>query len=75
MWGIWALGPAGMPRAAVQRLNAAINKAAVDPPTRAKLEGRGQIVGAYSPDQFAGVFLKANELAAAMAKRSGIKPE
>ena len=73
--GIWTLGPAGMPRTVVQRLNAAITRAVTDPATRAKLEARGQIISATAPEVFSASFLKANELAAAMIKRIGIQPE
>ena len=73
--GMWVLGPAGMARPVVQRLNAAIQKATLDLGTRAKLEARGQIISVSSPEVFAAQFLKANELAAAMVKRSGIQPE
>jgi tripartite-type tricarboxylate transporter receptor subunit TctC len=73
--GIWALGPAGMPRPVVQRLNASINKAVQEPAARAKLESRGQIINSMNADEFAAAFRKANELAAAMVKRSGIKPD
>jgi tripartite-type tricarboxylate transporter receptor subunit TctC len=73
--GIWALGPAGMPRPVVQRLNAAIQKGTLDPAARAKLEARGQIIVPTSSEEFTQLFLKANQLAEAMAKRSGIQPE
>ena len=73
--GIWVLGPAGMPRPAVQRLNAAIHKAVLDPVTRVKLEARGQIISPSSPEEFAAQFQKANELAAVMVKRIGFQPE
>ena len=73
--GIWVLGPAGMPRPAVQRINAAIHKTVLDPATRAKLESRGQILSPSSPEEFAAQFIKANELAAVMFKRTGIQPE
>ena len=73
--GIWVLGPAGMPRAVVQRINSAIAKAVSDPGTRAKLEARGQIISASSPEAFATTFQKSNELAAAMMKRTTIQPE
>ena len=73
--GIWALGPAGMPRPVVQRLNAAIHKAVLDPAARAKLEARGQIISASSPEAFTAQFLKASELAAVLVKRAGIQLE
>lgn len=73
--GIWVLGPAGMARPVVQRLNAAIQKGTLDPGARTKLEARGQIISVSSPEAFSSLFLKANELAATMVKRSGIQPD
>ncbi|MFM9972369.1 MAG: Bug family tripartite tricarboxylate transporter substrate binding protein [Burkholderiales bacterium] len=73
--GIWVLGPAGMPRPIVQRLNAAITKGVLDPSARAKLEARGQIVSVSSAEVFATQFVKATELAGVMFKRAGLQPE
>lgn len=50
---IGVLGPAKMPVAVVNRLNAAAVKAITAPDTRAKLEANGAIIAAGTPESFA----------------------
>lgn len=53
------MGPKGMPRDVVQRINDAVQKAMTDPAIRPKLEQQGlQFGGPKTPDEFT-VFLKA----------------
>lgn len=47
------IGPAGMPQATVQLLNATVNRALADPVIRAQMLGQGNEVGGGSPDLFA----------------------
>lgn len=46
------VGPKGMPRAAVDRLNAAMRKVLQDPSVRNRLEGAGASIIASSPEDF-----------------------
>ncbi|HYF17655.1 MAG TPA: tripartite tricarboxylate transporter substrate-binding protein [Ramlibacter sp.] len=46
------VGPKGMPRAAVDRLNAAMRKVLQDPAVRTRLEGAGATIIASSPEEF-----------------------
>jgi tripartite-type tricarboxylate transporter receptor subunit TctC len=46
------VGPKGMPRSAVDRLNAAMRKVLQEPAVRARLEGAGASIIASSPEEF-----------------------
>lgn len=70
------MGPKGMPRDQVARVDDAVRKAMADPTIRPKLEGQGlQFGGAQTPDEF-DAFLKA-ELSkyAKLVKELGVKAE
>ena len=72
----WAfMVPAKTPRLIVDKLNAEIDRALVDPEVRKKLEEMGVVVQPGTPEQF-GVFLHAEtDKWAGVIKRANIKPE
>ena len=68
-------GPAGMPPAVVQRLNAEINKALLAPDFRERLAANGAEPAGGTPEQFARLIERETAKYAAVVKRAGIKPE
>ena len=74
---VWyaAYGPAGMPRALVERLNAEINKALAMPEVRARLESIGVDVVQSTPEQLTSALLKDSERYAKMIKDLNIKAD
>ncbi len=74
---VWyaAYGPAGMPRALVERLNAEINKALAMPEVRARLDSIGVDVVQSTPEQLASALLKDSERYAKMIKELNIKAD
>jgi len=74
---VWyaAYGPAGMPRALVERLNAEINKALAMPEVRARMESIGVDVVQSTPEQLASTLLKDSERYAKMIKDLNIKAD
>jgi len=47
------LGPKGMPRDVVDKINSAVRKALEDPAVRKKIEDTGSLVIGNTPEQFA----------------------
>ena len=74
---VWyaAYGPAGMPRALVERINAEINKALAMPEVRARLESIGVDVVQSTPEQLTSALLKDSERYAKMIKDLNIKAD
>ena len=74
---VWyaAYGPAGMPRALVERLNAEINKALAMPEVRARLGSIGVDVVQSTPEQLASALLKDSERYGKMIKDLNIKAD
>jgi tripartite-type tricarboxylate transporter receptor subunit TctC len=74
---VWyaAYGPAGMPRALVERLNAEINKALAMPEVRARMDSIGVDVVQSTPEQLASTLLKDSERFAKMIKDLNIKAD
>ena len=68
-------GPAGMPRALVQRLNAEINAAFNAPDSVEKLANVGLSPHAATPEQFTAMVLRAVEINRKGVKAAGIKQE
>jgi tripartite-type tricarboxylate transporter receptor subunit TctC len=68
-------GPAGMPRAVVQRLNADMVKTANAPDLREKLDEGGFSVIAGTPEEFAAILEKGLEVYGKLVKSVGLKPE
>ncbi len=68
-------GPAGMPAAIVQRLNAEINKALLASDFRERLAANGAEPVGGSPEQFARVIERETAKFAAVIMRAGIKHE
>ena len=69
------LGPAGLPREVVAKLNAEIAKAANAPDVRTRLEGAGFEVGVVQAEEFAGQGAKITEMYRSITATAGIKPE
>ena len=74
---VWyaAYGPAGMPRALVERINAEINKALAMPEVRARLESIGVDVVQSTPEQLTSALLKDSERYAKIIKDLNIKAD
>jgi len=72
---IGIIGPAGLPREVVSRLDAEIAKAANAPAVRTRLEGAGFEVGVVPAEEFAGQGTKITALYKAIISTAGIKPE
>ncbi len=71
-----AIGPAGMPRPIVERLNAEFGGALRAPDVRARLEALGfEVTGNNSPDQFAATINSDVEIIRKIVTAAGIKPE
>ena len=74
---VWyaAYGPAGMPRALVERLNTEINKALAMPEVKARLDSIGVDVVQSTPEQLASALAKDSERYAKMIKDLNIKAD
>jgi tripartite-type tricarboxylate transporter receptor subunit TctC len=73
--GFSLIGPAGMPRAIVEKINSALARAVQDPATRKELIERGADPIGNTPEQHA-AFIKAEiEKWQRVAKQAGISPE
>jgi tripartite-type tricarboxylate transporter receptor subunit TctC len=70
------LGPAGMPRAVVDFLNAETRKAIQTPETKERLQQLGfEVTGNYSSEQFAAALKADAEVIKKLVSAAGIKPE
>jgi tripartite-type tricarboxylate transporter receptor subunit TctC len=67
------IGPAGMPRAIVMKLNAEMHKACVSPKVQAALTSQGGVCAAGSPEEFAQFVAKERVKWGDIVKRSGAK--
>lgn len=73
--GFSFVGPAGMPRPIVEKLNSALVKALNDPAIRADLLGQGANPVGSTPEQHAAYIKAEIEKWQKVAKHAGIKPE
>jgi tripartite-type tricarboxylate transporter receptor subunit TctC len=64
---------AGVPRAVLDKLNAAVNQAIVEPQTRARLEQLGSEGGGGTPEEFGELIRRDSAKWAEVIKRSGAK--
>jgi tripartite-type tricarboxylate transporter receptor subunit TctC len=64
---------AGVPRAVLDKLNAAVNKAIVEPRTKASLEQLGSEGGGGTPEEFGELIRRDSAKWAEVIKRSGAK--
>jgi tripartite-type tricarboxylate transporter receptor subunit TctC len=73
--GTWSgvIGPAGLPRAIVDKLNAAVNRAVASPGFRARFASIGDEIGGGTPEEFAAVIRKDSAKWADVIRRSGAK--
>jgi tripartite-type tricarboxylate transporter receptor subunit TctC len=69
------IGPAGLPRAIVEKLNGALVKAVNDPATRKELVSRGADPIGNTPEQHAAMIKTEIEKWQRVAKQAGISPE
>jgi tripartite-type tricarboxylate transporter receptor subunit TctC len=69
------LAPSSMPKAEVERLNAAMNKVLADPAVQERLAHLGVEGGTLSVDAFQRLLRADNEQAAALVKASGARIE
>jgi tripartite-type tricarboxylate transporter receptor subunit TctC len=69
------LGPRGMPRAIVERLNAELRKVLAETDTQARLAANGIEPAATSADEFAALIRSEIEKWAKVVRAAGIKPE
>ena len=72
---IGILGPAGLPREVLTRLNSEILKAAGVAAVRTRLEGAGFEINEVGTDEFAGQGAKITEMYRNITATAGIKPE
>ena len=72
---IGIMGPAGLPRDVLTRLNSEILKAAGVPAVRTRLEGAGFEINEVGTDEFAGQGAKITEMYRSITATAGIKPE
>ena len=72
---IGIMGPAGLPRDVLTRLNSELLKAASVTSVRARLEGAGFEINEVSVEDFAGQGLKITEMYRNITSTAGIKPE
>ena len=72
-FGIW--GPAGLPPAVVQRVNAEMNKILVDPAVKARFLTLGFEITGGTPEQFAEVIASESRRWGQVIKDANIKPE
>lgn len=73
--GFSFLGPAGMPRPVVEKLNAALVKSLQDPTNRKELLSRGAVPVGNTPEQHAAYIKAEIEKWHKVASDAGIKPE
>ena len=73
--GFSFLGPAGMPRPVVEKLNAALVKSLQDPAIRKELLSRGAVPAGSTPEQHAAYIKAEIEKWRKVAQGAGIKPE
>ena len=69
------LGPVGMPKAEVERINAAVNKVMADPAVQERFARFGTETGSMSADEFGKLLRADNEGAAAIVKAAGARIE
>ena len=69
------LAPASMPRAEVEKINAAMNKVLADPAVQERLKNLGVEGGTMSVDAFQKLLRADNEQAAVLVKTSGARIE
>ena len=67
------IGPAGLPRPVLDRLNAAVNAAIVSPETRERLLGMGSEGGGGTPEEFAALIRRDSAKWAEVVRRSGAR--
>jgi len=72
---IGIMGPAGLPREVLARLNSEILKAAGVPAVRTRLEGAGFEINEVGAEEFAGQGTKITEMYRNITATAGIKPE
>src|SRR6185503_11808099 len=74
LWvALW--GPAGMPADIVQKINADVRKALVDPATKARLQSLGNDTMDMSPEQFSKLVRSEMESYGKVLRAAGIKPQ
>jgi tripartite-type tricarboxylate transporter receptor subunit TctC len=69
------MAPRGTPQPAIERLNAAINKALGDPAVKKILEGDGMLPSGGTPQQFGERIRKDYDRWSRVVKEAGLKPE
>jgi tripartite-type tricarboxylate transporter receptor subunit TctC len=70
------VGPAGLPRPIVERLNVAFRQAITAPEVKQRLEGNGfEITGTTTADEFASFIKSDIQLVTKIVTAAGIKPE
>ena len=69
------LGPANLPAAIVNQLNAAVLKAVAHPDVRSRLEAAGFEIKGNTPQEFANHVVKGYEIYSKIMTEAGIKPE
>jgi tripartite-type tricarboxylate transporter receptor subunit TctC len=67
------IGPAGLPRPVLERLNAAVNGAINEPATRARLAEMGSEGGGGTPEEFAALIRRDSAKWAEVIRRSGAR--
>ncbi len=72
---IGVVGPAGIPRPIVDRLNFEIGKVLKEPTTRDKIEAQGFSIVHSTPDEFAAYLRNEREKWGGLVKRSGAKAD
>ena len=72
---IGLLGPANLPAPIIQQLNAAVLKAVAYPDVRTRLEAAGFEIKSNTPQEFAGVVTKSQDVYSKIMTEAGIKPE
>ena len=73
-WNGW-FGPAGLPRAIVERLNTEVNRALAAPDLRDRIDALGFIPTPGTPEDLAAELKRSLANAARMVKAAGIEPE
>lgn len=69
------LGPAGLSRDLVNRVNQAVARAIADPEVKARVEGLGYEVTGSTPEQFQKQIDKTVDIYRRIVTTAGIKPE
>jgi tripartite-type tricarboxylate transporter receptor subunit TctC len=67
------IAPAGLPRAILDRLNAAVNRIIVEPQTKERLEQMGSEGGGGTPEEFGALIRNDSAKWADVIKKSGAK--